>query len=269
MGCGRTFCGGCGEEMIHRDHRQSYESASALGQIVGREGPVNISVTDIDLVARKGLQNGAQLLRIIEQKQPKHQLRRPQRETLKLLDACIGHCVHCEAAKDLVLDKRSGLYLMVGHIDGETSGRRTTRFNGPQIVTKFSDGRDKRLETHEEFFELLDPEDWRLLEVEVEVEGQTRGSGLRNEHFRRPDSGARKSQGPAEAGPAPGHRSDRGNHDQTTPPADQPPTGRGRGRAGRCDVPGARPGAPSGGARRGTRRRGSPRHGHRGRRGCR
>jgi hypothetical protein len=54
-GCGRTFCRKCGQEMIHRDHRHGYESSSALGQIIWRDGPAFLSVMDLDAVSRKGL----------------------------------------------------------------------------------------------------------------------------------------------------------------------------------------------------------------------
>jgi hypothetical protein len=66
--------GKCGEETIHRDHRRGYESASALGQIVWREGPKKMSAADIDLATLKLLSNGQRLLRLNEQKQPDHSL---------------------------------------------------------------------------------------------------------------------------------------------------------------------------------------------------
>jgi hypothetical protein len=160
-GCGRQWCKGCGEELIHRDHRKAYESASALGQIVGREGPVNVSVTDLDLVSRKGLRNGEQLVRFVEQKQPAHTLRTGQEVTLRLIDACFDHCSHCPGATDLHIDRRSGLILVRGHIAGSTTARRETRFDGAQTVVHVRSGRKTVVSCHEEFFRLLDPEDSR------------------------------------------------------------------------------------------------------------
>lgn len=158
-GCPRAYCAACDEEMIHRDHRGPKESASALGQIVGREGPVNLAVTDLDLVARKGLKDGMQLLRLIEQKQPDHTLRPAQEKTLRLIDRAILHCIQCPDAQGLRLDHRSGLYLLRGHIAGETLGNRRTQFAGPQRLIQVRTNKYRDLDDHEELFELLDPED--------------------------------------------------------------------------------------------------------------
>lgn len=166
-GCGRHFCDKCGEELIHRDHRKMYESSSALGQIVSREGPKNISVADIDLASLKLLKNGngnynnniKKLLRIIEQKQPDHSLKGPQRNILYLIDAIIQHCLSCPKAIDLKLDERSGVYIIRGLIDGAINGKRETKFNGSQIIEKLSNGQKFEIFTHEIFFQFLDPLD--------------------------------------------------------------------------------------------------------------
>lgn len=147
--------------MIHRDHRRGYESASALGQIVGREGPLNLSVTDLDLVTRKGLRDGNQLLRLIEQKQPGHSFKGPQETTVRLLDECIHHCTLCPDAQELRLDHRSGLYLVRGLIAGATTGHRETRFEGTQRIIRLRTGQHRDITSHEEFFQFLDPEDPR------------------------------------------------------------------------------------------------------------
>jgi hypothetical protein len=161
MGCGRQWCTGCREELIHRDHRKAYESASALGQIVGREGPLNLSVTDVDLASWKRLRNGAQLLYFVEQKNPGHELRSGQQHILRLWDHCIEHCIACPDAAHLQLDRRSGLILVRGHIASATEKRRETCFRGPQTVQHVRSGLTKVMEFHEEFFRLLDPEDSR------------------------------------------------------------------------------------------------------------
>jgi hypothetical protein len=160
-GCGRTCCAYCDEEMIHRDHRGRYESASALGQIVGRRGPLNLSVTDADLIARKGTPEGLELLRFVEQKNPGHRFDKGQERIMRLIDRCIEHCTLCPDAADLHLHARSGLYIMRGHIAGATTGRRETRFDGPQDVERLRDGAKQRFTTHEELFHFLDPYDDR------------------------------------------------------------------------------------------------------------
>jgi len=158
--CGRQVCRQCGEVLIHRDHRQATESSSSLGQIVGRDGPVNLSVMDLDLVSRKGLKDGLQLLRLIEQKQPSHVFRPVQHRTHQLLDACLAHCGRCEGAADLALDPRSGVLLLRGHIVGDPTGE--PRFVGPQELEPLRPGGETHLlSSQEEFFQVLDPEDPR------------------------------------------------------------------------------------------------------------
>jgi hypothetical protein len=158
-GCGRKWCEVCGEELIHRDHRKPWESASALGQIVWREGPLNVTVTDVDLASRKGLANGNQLVWLIEQKQPGHRLRPAQEKILRLLDGCLAHCARCASAADMHIDQRSGLLLVRGHIAASTGPRRETAFDGPQTIEHSRSGKRRILSCHEEFFSILDPED--------------------------------------------------------------------------------------------------------------
>jgi len=159
--CGRQVCRQCGEVLIHRDHRQATESSSSLGHIVGRDGPVNLSVMDLDLVSRKGLKDGRQLLYLIEQKQPSHVFRPVQHRTHQLLDACLAHCGRCEGAAHLALDSRSGVLLLLGHIVGDpTDGE--PRFTGPQELEPLRPGAGTQiLLSPEEFFHVLDPEDPR------------------------------------------------------------------------------------------------------------
>jgi hypothetical protein len=159
-GCGRQWCSKCGEELIHRDHRHGYESASALGQIIWREGPSQLSVTDADVISRKGLPDGRQLMRVIEQKQPRHTFDgTPQERTFKLLDAVLMHCGLCPDAAELHLDPRSGVFVVKGEISAAAEGRRRTQFGGPQKITRLATGQEWAVETHEQFFRFLDPQD--------------------------------------------------------------------------------------------------------------
>ena len=60
--CQRTYCPDCDEELIHRDHRHFYESASALGQIIHRMKRT-FTYGDIDGVTYK---RSLRLLRFLE-----------------------------------------------------------------------------------------------------------------------------------------------------------------------------------------------------------
>lgn len=158
-GCGRHFCKWCEEEMIHRDHRKFYESASALGQIIWREGPDRLSVTDLDVVSRKGLPNGLQLLRGIEQKQPGHKFEDAQEQTLRLLDSVIVHAGLCPAAVELHVDPRSGIYVIRGEVAAAADWPRQTMFCGTQQIVKLATGETWKIRAHEPLFRFLDPED--------------------------------------------------------------------------------------------------------------
>jgi hypothetical protein len=145
--------------LIHRDHRKGYESASALGQIIWREGPAAISAMDLDLVARKGLRDGSQLLRFLEQKQPGHTFKRPQEQTLRLLDAITVHASLCPDAADLRVAARSGAYVIRGEIAAATdSARQHTTFLGPQEIEKLFTSERYVITQPEALFQWLDPE---------------------------------------------------------------------------------------------------------------
>lgn len=160
-GCGRTYCPHCTEEMIHRDHRRGYESASCLGQIVWREGPLALSVTDLDLVSRKGMRDGSQLLRLVEQKQLGHKFESAQERTLRLMNAVITHAALCESATELHVSPRSGVYVVRGQLGAATSSRQETMFLGPQTIEQLGTGQTYDITSHEAFFRFLDPEDDR------------------------------------------------------------------------------------------------------------
>lgn len=162
-GCGRHFCKWCGEEMIHRDHRKHYESASALGQITWREGPVQLSVTDLDMMSRKGLSSGLNLLRGIEQKQPGHKFELAQEQTLRLLDQVIRHAGLCQAAAELHVDPRSGLYVMRGEVAASPDWPRQTQFCGDQEIENLATGETWDIADHKQLFRFLDPQDYRNL----------------------------------------------------------------------------------------------------------
>lgn len=129
MTCGgRHYCPTCDEELIHRDHRQSWESASALGQIIHRMKRT-FTFGDIDGYT---LKRTHRLLRFIEHKQPDQALKFAQGEALAVLDRVIAHYVACQPGD---LNPQSGVYVMRGPIDAATTGRRETRLAGPQVVT--------------------------------------------------------------------------------------------------------------------------------------
>jgi hypothetical protein len=125
--CRRTFCDDCGQELIHRDHRNGYESASALGQIIHRMKHT-FTVGDIDLYYFK---RALRLLRLLEHKQPGQSRKGPQNEVLNLLDRIIAHYVDCTGQ----LHPHSGVYVMQGLVDAAAEGRHATRLGGPQVVT--------------------------------------------------------------------------------------------------------------------------------------
>jgi hypothetical protein len=116
--------------MIHRDQRRHYESASALGQILWRRGPKEITVGDVDLYVIKIIGQRV-CLRIIEHKQPRQTLKTMQRRALALIDQCIRHCV---AHNLFGLTGDSGVFIMRGHVEGGAAGHREVQFHGPQTI---------------------------------------------------------------------------------------------------------------------------------------
>lgn len=125
--CRRTFCEDCGDEMIHRDHRKGYESASALGQIVSRDGPRTFTCGDVDLYVLK-LLGRRPLLRLIEHKQPGAPIKPMQKRTLQVLVVMFESAIEAGA-----LDPRSGIYLMRGQVEAEPDGKRKTRLGRQRI----------------------------------------------------------------------------------------------------------------------------------------
>jgi len=189
-GCGRQWCTKCGEETIHRDNRKRYESASCLGQIMWREGPMRLTAGDLDLLTRKGLRNGKQLLLGLEQKQPGHKFDLPQERSLRLLDGILRHCGLCPAAADLELDPRSGVYIVRGPLGAATEGRRKTGFLGPQQIEWLSTGRTVKVPNHETFFRFVDPEDWERCRTRDE----DRESGLPHQTHRNGGESSTRTQ---------------------------------------------------------------------------
>ena len=97
-------------------------------------------MTDIDLVSHKVLRNGSHLIYLVEQKNPTHALRWPQKATLWLLNDCVRHCTWCPYATLLDVNPASGLILLYGHIAGAKEGRQETRFSGPQTLVEVHSG---------------------------------------------------------------------------------------------------------------------------------
>jgi hypothetical protein len=133
---GRHFCN-CGEELIHRDHRKPWESASAFGQIVWRDGPARLTTGDVDHYAAVLDLPDGDLLRLIEHKQPDQSLKEMQGKVLLLVGSMIEHAVGCPLY-DRRLDPRSGVFVVRGEITAESDGMRRTFFAGPQFVSKAS-----------------------------------------------------------------------------------------------------------------------------------
>jgi hypothetical protein len=131
MSCPRTFCPGCDEEMIHRDNRRHYESASGLGQIISRDGPRTFTVGDIDLYLWKDLL-GRELIRLLEHKQPGQPLKAMQQKVLRRLEALIAHAIDCERSP-IRLDQTSGVYVLRGLILAQPDGRRKTELGAQRV----------------------------------------------------------------------------------------------------------------------------------------
>jgi hypothetical protein len=134
--CGRFFCPVCKEEMIHRDHRHGWESASAFGQIVWRAGPKCLTTGDIDHYA--AVFGKKTLFRLIEHKQPNQELKKMQEKVLLLLGHVIEHAV---TDYPQGFDKRTGVFIVRGEVGAEATGLRRTHFVGPQKVSKVVGGK--------------------------------------------------------------------------------------------------------------------------------
>lgn len=132
---GRHFCPGCDEELIHRDHRKGWESASAFGQIVWRDGPKLLTTGDIDHYAAAFSRNGPSLLRLIEHKQPEQVLKPMQEKVLLLLGDVMQHAIECPHFTGS-LDLRSGVFVVRGSVTAESEGTRRTFFEGTQEVSR-------------------------------------------------------------------------------------------------------------------------------------
>jgi hypothetical protein len=117
--------------MIHRDNRRIYEASSAFNQILHREGPVNLTVCDVDTMTLKFMGNRA-ALRMAEHKQPNQTMKPMQQAILGLVDQCIRH-----AAKDELfgLTPDSGVFEIRGQLAADRWGHRKVDFVGPQIIT--------------------------------------------------------------------------------------------------------------------------------------
>jgi hypothetical protein len=149
--CLRTFCSRCEEEMIHRDNRRAYESASGIGQIVSRDAPRTFTVGDVDLYVLKFLGSSV-LLRLLEHKQPASPVKPMQRKALRLLDELFAIALR---APDSRFHPASGVYLMRGAIGAEREGRRATYLDGPQELWNPRLG-GTTLETQSDVFAWLD-----------------------------------------------------------------------------------------------------------------
>ena len=147
--CRRHWCKDCGDEMIHRDHRKGYESASAFGQVVSRDGPRTFTVGDIDLYVLK-LLGRRPLLRLVEHKQPGAPIKPMQKKTLSILNVVFAAAIEAGA-----LHPQSGIYLMRGEVYASPNGRRETRL-GRQRVWDAQRQVWFMLESQEEVFTWMD-----------------------------------------------------------------------------------------------------------------
>ena len=125
-----------GEVLIHRDKRRPDESSSALGAIIGRVGPHEIAMMDIDACFhKKHMPDETQLLRIVEHKTPRAKLSREQDDTLEILDHLLLDAVNNPPSW---LSKRlhpsSRVYIIRGDIKAETE-QEEVFFKGPQVIT--------------------------------------------------------------------------------------------------------------------------------------
>jgi len=83
--------------LIHRDHRKLWESSSSFGAIFRREGPLEITMGDINAYIYKA---AYKVLRVIEHKQFDAKLGRQQQKAL-------GQCIQAGIDRGVV-NPRSG-----------------------------------------------------------------------------------------------------------------------------------------------------------------
>lgn len=143
---GRQWCdapGGCGEELIHRDHRKPYESSSGFGQIIHRDyGRGAFAFADVDLVLYRrpptfGSLAGPPLLVILEHKEATAEIGWSQGEILR----CLATVIHMSILEHR-LAPSSGVYVVRGRIGARENGRRETFFDGPQQIERMLPRRD-------------------------------------------------------------------------------------------------------------------------------
>jgi len=157
--CRRTFCPDCDQEMIHRDHRKSYESASALGQIIHRQGPKQVTVGDLDLYCAKWFMSKNDpcihgVLRLLEHKQSGQAIGALQKSVLTALHEIFDIAINNPSAK-LQLDPRSGVYIIRGPIGAATSARREVDFENKQLISNIDGTINFAPRTRNEFYEWL------------------------------------------------------------------------------------------------------------------
>ncbi|HYW27702.1 MAG TPA: hypothetical protein VE953_26255 [Terriglobales bacterium] len=125
--------------MIHRDNRAPWESSSTLGQIIWRSGPRgNFGGGDVDYYWHQSGEHradGRAYLRVFEHKQVAAKEKHSQSVTLDDLALLIDHGITCPESP-VLLDPRSGLYLVRGPLTIQDNGRKGTCFGGPQEIER-------------------------------------------------------------------------------------------------------------------------------------
>jgi hypothetical protein len=123
VSCGHQFCEKCDSLLIHLLHRQGFESASGLGQIIWRDMPRTFACGDVDLYLHVRALN---LVRFIEHKQPAQKVGDAQKRFLILLASLIEHC-----REQFKLHEKSGVFVIRGALE---AGRKRIGFSGPQTI---------------------------------------------------------------------------------------------------------------------------------------
>jgi hypothetical protein len=149
--CPHVFCPRCNQEMIHRDQRQGHESASALGQIIHREGPNEMTCGDVDLYIAKW-RGPVLALKLLEHKRPKQPIGDMQFKTLTAIDALIQHA-KTTPITEFPLDQTSGVYIVRG--DFTSTADQSVDYLGPVIVTKLDETISSQPKSRTEFYDWL------------------------------------------------------------------------------------------------------------------